>query len=148
MNQFFVIADDFTGANDTGMQFFSKGCKVDVVLKNNLRQSDITVYNTDSRAYSPNDAKIAINKALSKMSLNGSSFVYKKIDATLRGNVGAETEALLENTPFHFAVLCSALPDKERTVEGGQCLYQGLGVTLSEFATDPKTPVVSDSTLR
>lgn len=48
-----VIADDFTGANDTGVQFSKRGFSVDVVL--DLAEpyhgcADVVVVNTDSRA--------------------------------------------------------------------------------------------------
>lgn len=147
MSKFIVIADDFTGANDTGMQFFNQGCSVSVSLDktHTETQSDITVYNTDSRSMPPDMAKQVITSVTTHCAIDNATFIYKKIDATFRGNIGAEIDALLGSTPFHFAVLCSALPDKQRTVEKGKCLYRGQGVIRSEFATDPKTPVVSDS---
>lgn len=146
MDSFVVIADDFTGANDTGMQFYNQGCSVEVSLAGSkmLFESDIVVHNTDSRSMSSKQAQTAIEKVVEQCEINKESFIYKKIDATFRGNIGAEIDALIEASQFNFAVLCSALPSKFRTIEEGRCLYRGLGVTESEFATDPKTPVNSD----
>lgn len=147
MDSFVVIADDFTGANDTGMQFYNQGCSVDVALSIDVKyfDRDIVVYNTDSRAMSQCDAKAAIISVVDRCIITKDTFVFKKIDATFRGNIGAEIEALIESTRFNFAVLCAALPSKYRTIEDGKCMYRGKGVTQSEFATDPKTPVISDS---
>ncbi|MGR5061476.1 four-carbon acid sugar kinase family protein [Photobacterium sp. DNB22_13_2] len=146
MDSFIVIADDFTGANDTGMQFYNQGCSVDVSLTDSkvLFDSDIVVHNTDSRSMCTVAAKRAIKKVVEHSEISKDTYIYKKIDATFRGNIGTEIEALLEATQFNFAVLCNALPSKSRTIEGGKCLYRGRGVTESEFATDPKTPVKSD----
>lgn len=147
MDSFVVIADDFTGANDTGMQFYNQGCSVAVSLINEAGEfdSDIVVYNTDSRSMSKVDAKTEIFKVIDHCSITKDTYIYKKIDATFRGNIGSEIEALIQSTRFNFAVLCNALPSKHRTIEDGKCMYRGQGVTQSEFATDPKTPVVSDS---
>ena len=51
-----VIADDFTGANDTGVQLAKKGARTDVVLNElpqSTRRTDVLVINTESRALSP-----------------------------------------------------------------------------------------------
>ncbi|EAS45279.1 four-carbon acid sugar kinase family protein [Photobacterium profundum] len=147
MDSFVVIADDFTGANDTGMQFYNQGCSVAVSLINEAGEfdCDIVVYNTDSRSMSQEDAKTEIFKVIDHCSITKDTFIYKKIDATFRGNIGSEIEALIDSTHFSFAILCNALPSKHRTIEDGKCMYRGQGVTKSEFATDPKTPVISDS---
>lgn len=147
MDSFIVIADDFTGANDTGMQFYNQGCSVNVSLSNDSGDfdSDIVVYNTDSRSMTRSDAMNSVAKVIERCNISKNTFIYKKIDATFRGNIGSEIEALIDATQFSFAILCCALPSKGRTIENGKCMYKGLGVTMSEFATDPKTPVVSDS---
>ncbi|MGL6122727.1 MAG: four-carbon acid sugar kinase family protein [Shewanella sp.] len=147
MDSFVVIADDFTGANDTGMQFYNQGCSVDVSLSNDFGDfdSDIVVYNTDSRSMKQRDAMDSVAKVIERCNISKDTFIYKKIDATFRGNIGSEIEALIDATQFSYAVLCNALPSKGRTIENGKCMYKGQGVTMSEFATDPKTPVISDS---
>lgn len=147
MDSFIVIADDFTGANDTGMQFYNQGCSVDVLLSGDScnYNSDIVVYNTDSRSMEQKDAVASVRKVIGNCNISKNTFIYKKIDATCRGNIGSEIKALIDATQFSYAVLCCALPSKGRTIENGKCMYKGQGVTASEFATDPKTPVISDS---
>ena len=49
-----IIADDFTGANDTGVQFRKAGFKVNVIIdshdiKEELEHSDILVIDLESR---------------------------------------------------------------------------------------------------
>jgi uncharacterized protein YgbK (DUF1537 family) len=53
-----VIADDLTGANDTGVQFARRGARTLVPLdwhdlKALVRRADVLVFNTNSRAAAP-----------------------------------------------------------------------------------------------
>ncbi|HHO8887946.1 TPA: four-carbon acid sugar kinase family protein, partial [Klebsiella pneumoniae] len=41
------------------------------------------------------------------------------------------------------AIVALACPSVGRTTEQGQCLVNGIPVTQTEFASDPKTPVMS-----
>lgn len=48
-----VIADDFTGSNDTGVQLAKKGARTEVMLSASQkpsRRADVLVINTESRA--------------------------------------------------------------------------------------------------
>ncbi|SMB86797.1 Uncharacterized conserved protein YgbK, DUF1537 family [Pasteurella testudinis DSM 23072] len=142
-----VIADDFTGANDTGVQFCKKNAVVDVVLdwrRQNSSRADIIVINTDSRAMSVNAAADRINNILSSYDITDLT-IYKKIDSTLRGNVGAEIEALLVASKRNIAFLCPALPSMGRTVHNGICYVDEVPILQTEYATDPKTPIISSN---
>ncbi|HAE3786137.1 TPA_asm: four-carbon acid sugar kinase family protein, partial [Salmonella enterica] len=47
-----VIADDFTGSNDTGVQLAKKGARTEVMLSASQkpsRRADVLVINTESR---------------------------------------------------------------------------------------------------
>ncbi|MGI3452807.1 four-carbon acid sugar kinase family protein, partial [Citrobacter arsenatis] len=47
-----VIADDFTGSNDTGVQLAKKGARTEVMLtpaQKPSRRADVLVINTESR---------------------------------------------------------------------------------------------------
>lgn len=53
-------------------------------------------------------------------------FVYKKIDSTLRGHVGAELDAALAVAPwFGAALVAPAFPQQGRTLSGGKVLVHG-----------------------
>ncbi|WP_443091117.1 four-carbon acid sugar kinase family protein [Basfia succiniciproducens] len=140
-----ILADDFTGANDTGIQFVKNNIKVDILLdisKGYSGKSDVLVFNTDSRAVSIQEAKERVTRVLS---LYEGMSVYKKIDSTLRGNIGAEIEACMDATNTLIAFICSALPDAGRIIKNGICYVNEVPLLETEFATDPKTPIISSS---
>lgn len=62
-----VIADDFTGSNDTGVQLAKKGARTEVMLtatQKPSRRADVLVINTESRAISAAQAEQAVQQAL------------------------------------------------------------------------------------
>lgn len=74
---------------------------------------------------------------------NNPPLVIKKIDSTLRGNIGAEIEALMKACGITGAVVAPAFPQAGRTTVAGECWVNGVRITETEFASDPKTPVLS-----
>ncbi len=141
-----IVADDFTGSNDTGVQFKKKGYNTVVVNKNfnvkNKINSDVIVVNTDSRLIESIKAKKIISDTISNLKSTFSSF-YKKIDSTFRGNVGDEIEAMLDTLGVNICVVAAALPDVKRTTLDGKCFVDGVEVDKTDFANDPITPVRS-----
>ncbi|GAA5109058.1 D-threonate kinase [Orbus sasakiae] len=142
-----IIADDFTGANDSGVQLTKKGAYVDVYFDwqtdYSTSCSDVIVVNTDTRALTPEDAKIRITQLIKANSQPRP--IYKKIDSTLRGNIGSEIETLLMLTEYQIALIIPAFPDMNRTVINGICYVNNTELLQTEFATDPKTPICSSS---
>ncbi|WP_369788245.1 four-carbon acid sugar kinase family protein [Rouxiella sp. WC2420] len=144
--QMLVIADDFTGANDTGVALVGRGLKVCVqfdVAENKPIAGQAQIYSTDSRALMPIQAALRVTKVIQSTlaGLSDSSWVFKKMDSTLRGNPGAETEAALNALDCRLAIVATAVPELGRIVTGGYCYVNGCLLTDTEFATDPKTPV-------
>ena len=83
-----VIADDLTGALDTGVQFSKWGLSSLFSLKGSVYgEVACVIMNTDSRAVS---ADIAADRAWRAACLLRGRMLYKKIDSTLRGNLGLE----------------------------------------------------------
>jgi len=83
-----IVADDLTGAMDSSGYFAHQGLSTVVILDPNFSSdADVVVINTNSRAEDPGTARKKIKQAV--RSLVG-RVVYKKIDSTLRGNIGAE----------------------------------------------------------
>jgi len=145
-----VIADDFTGANDTGVQLAKKGARTEIALNDTVKPSiyaDVQVINTESRALSPEHAKQKIQAVLSTfLPKKGDAFpplIYKKIDSTFRGNVGAEIDAALNISGAQIALVAAAIPAAGRTTLNGQCLVNNVPLIETEFASDPKTPITS-----
>lgn len=145
-----VIADDFTGANDVGVQFTHYGEVARVLLNphhtGNLADDGHFIVNTDSRSQTKEDAYKTASSLVRVMNDHiNHPWIYKKIDSTLRGNIGAEIEAIFRETDLNLAILCPAFPDSARTIQQGHCYVHGQLITETEFATDPKTPVLYSS---
>lgn len=142
-----VIADDFTGANDTGVQLAKKGARTEVMLNAQLspRRTDVLVINTESRALTPEQAGGKVREAAAPWfaGQQDAPVIYKKIDSTFRGNVGAEVAAAMSASGAQLAIVAAAIPAAGRITLNGQCVVHGVPLVETEFATDPKTPIVS-----
>ncbi len=141
-----VIADDLTGANDTGVQFARKGARTIVPLEwHDLasleRGADVLVLCTDSRALPKEVAAQRARVAAQALRKTRAEAIYKKIDSTFRGNIGAELEAILEVFPAPLAVLTPAFPPAGRAVEDGILTVEGTPVHRTSIGRDPVTPV-------
>ncbi|KHT64585.1 hypothetical protein RJ45_05700 [Photobacterium gaetbulicola] len=141
MPKLIVIADDFTGSNDTGVQLAKKGALVAVALTDRPVACDIPVINTESRAVTALEAAESVTRAFEQNADGDTRVVFKKIDSTFRGNIGAETEAAARAFGAKLIVVAGAIPAAGRTTVNGVCLVNGVPVVDTEFATDPKTPV-------
>ena len=146
-----VIADDLTGAGDTGLQFGKRGLRTVVLLDlpaaggmggpaSGLAEADVLVVDTDSRAASTDAAYRRVREAASALLARGVAQLYKKVDSTLRGNVGSEIDALLDETGASAALVAPAFPANGRTVAGGRLLVHGVPLAETDFARDPIWP--------
>jgi uncharacterized protein YgbK (DUF1537 family) len=139
-----IIADDLTGACDTGCLFAGAG-PVGVIAAPVLTATDasglapVTTVDTESRSLAPAEAAAVIHAAARRLGARlASGRVFKKIDSTLRGAAGAELTALLEyGRPFTGALVCSAFPAQRRVVRHGQLLVDSVPVHESAIGRDP-----------
>ena len=134
-----IVADDLTGAMDSSGYFAHQGLNTVVILDPNFSSdADVVVINTNSRAEDPDTARKKIKQAV--RSLAG-RVVYKKIDSTLRGNIGVELEAAMEELACEKAIVAPAFPAVGRTTVAGILLVNGVSVAETQFAHDPISPV-------
>jgi len=141
-----VIADDLTGANDTGVQFSKFGLQTIVLLGSEskevlLSNADILVLDTDSRAESSSIARERVTKACKIVEKLGIPHLYKKVDSTLRGNLRAEISAAYTAFKPVLTVIAPAFPNTGRVTIGGHQLLEGIPIFMTEISHDPKTPV-------
>ncbi|MBO1005079.1 four-carbon acid sugar kinase family protein [Pseudogracilibacillus auburnensis] len=140
-----IIADDFTGANDSGVQLAKKGFLTSVRIELNeetdITTKDVLVIDTDSRSLEPSEAFERVQKAAQFMLHSGYSHVYKKIDSTLRGNIGVEILAIEKVYKPDLVVIVPAFHKMGRTTKEGHHYINDELITKTEFAKDPKTPV-------
>ncbi|MCI2001231.1 MAG: four-carbon acid sugar kinase family protein [Clostridia bacterium] len=144
MHKCVVIADDLTGGNATGVMISGYGYDTySIVNKDGLNlddmpECDCIVYPTNSRALPAKEAYDLVYEA-TKFFKDDSIKVYsKRIDSTLRGNLGSETDAMLDaldNDAVAMVVPC--FPQAERITVGGYVLVKGIPLHKTEAAADP-----------
>lgn len=143
-----IIADDLTGALDTGVKFAKKS--MSVVVTQNLEidyekifyDKDVVVIDTESRHISKEEARKRIETIISKFSKKNIEFFYKKIDSTLRGNIGSELEAFVKSLEINNLPLIPAFPLGKRIVKNGILYVDGIKLEHSPFANDILNPIV------
>ena len=145
MLRLLMIADDFTGALDTGVQFAACGVSTRVVVGETAElagyESTVLVVDTETRHLSAAAAGAAI-ETLTRRAVNaGVPCIYKKTDSALRGNIGAELAALLRASGASQLPFLPAFPQIGRTTEGGIHYISGVPVDKSPFGIDPFEPV-------
>ena len=150
MNRYLIIADDFTGANDTGVQLTKRGIETHVVLdgKNINNQRVSYVLDTESRALSEEKAYARLKEQLNGIFHHHFDLVYKKIDSTIRGNITSELKAIDEEYKPDLIIFAPAFPDIGRVTKDGIHFVNGKRITETEFSKDPLKPVEEDNVQR
>ncbi|ORN03466.1 D-threonate kinase [Pantoea septica] len=143
-----VIADDFTGANDAGSGLAQAGARVHVLFSSETpldsAAADVWVISTDSRAVSAAEAEARTEAVVRQhQAFIARGWLFKKIDSTLRGNIGAEVRAALAASGKKRALIAPAVPRLGRVTRRGEVQVNGVPLTETEYASDPKTPVIS-----
>lgn len=141
-----VIADDFTGACDVAVQFKKQGLETVVLTDIEFLGSfkgvfDVVVVDTETRNLTSEDAYRKVRRAVRLLRQNNVKLVYKKIDSTLRGNIGAEINAVIDELDVKAIIVAPAFPDQKRTVINGHLLVNGEPLEKTEYAYDPLSPV-------
>jgi len=144
---FGIIADDFTGACDAAVQFEKHGLETIVLTDAEFLTSfkkifDIAVVDTETRNLTPKNAYRKVRRALNILRRNNVRLVYKKIDSTLRGNLGAEINAVMDELNLEAVIVAPAFPSQKRTVINGKLLINGVPVNKTEYAQDLLSPVI------
>lgn len=147
-----VIADDLTGAADTGVQFTAIGAPVYLMPIETISlgrpwtatATGISIY-TASRDLSPPAAAERVRLVAQTLPDPRPRWIYKKIDSCLRGNLGAEVDALLDALGFDAALVAPALPAQGRTTLGGIHRVEGTPLAQTRFASDLLTPIICSS---
>jgi len=121
-----IIADDFTGANATGILLKKKGLKVTTLLNPNSNidqvNAEVISISTNSRSIDPKEAYKRVYEA-TKTVIKSTPYVAKRIDSTLRGNLGAEIDAALDAAGEGYrAVVVPVYPKSGRICVGGYLL--------------------------
>jgi uncharacterized protein YgbK (DUF1537 family) len=148
-----ILADDLTGAADAGALFAAHDLQVTLLLEPSVAADsppslDVGVLTTESRALA---APVAYERALHAVRVGarlGAEHFLVKLDSTLRGNLGAPIDAVLDHGGGRAAVVCPAFPELGRTVLGGRLLIDGVPVSSTAMGIDPVTPVTDSHIAR
>lgn len=147
MVKLLIIADDFTGALDTGVQFAASGAETRVVtnIDYNFVSAETTVQvlvlDAETRHLRPEKAYEVVYGITKRAYESGIPYIYKKTDSALRGNIGSELKAVLDaakQTSLHFL---PAFPKMNRITRKGIHYIDEVPVHESVFGKDPFEPV-------
>ena len=125
-----IIADDFTGALDTGVQFAAAGAGVRVL-----------VMDAETRHLDGREAYEVVWNITKRAMACGVPFIYKKTDSALRGNIGSELTALLDASGQDSLPFIPAFPQMGRITREGVHYINNIPVKDSVFGRDPFEPV-------
>lgn len=140
-----VIADDLTGANATGVLLSKQGFSTVTIVQGLPAPSvdyDAVCIDTDSRYVSPAEAGRRVADAATSMRDAGAELFCKRIDSTVRGNIGTEIDAVLNTLGEQAAaVVLPSFPQSGRITVGGYLLVHGVPVQETDVARDPVSPL-------
>lgn len=142
-----IIADDLTGANDTALQFNLSGANTQILFDyaqapEGILNTQVWAISTETRNVNKEDAVPVVRGAVKILDekLNA-EYYYKKIDSTIRGNIGTEAMTILNELDWDACIVVPAFPAEGRTTIGGYHLLNGVPIDRTEMARDPKSPV-------
>lgn len=153
-----ILADDWTGAGDAGLAFWREGWETVLWAPVSRRRpvpprrAGVWVIDTESRLCGGKEARRRVRRALKALRKWGAEFIFKKVDSTLRGPVGPELEAFLDegralarrnhrnNLPPGPLPFVAAFPRLGRITRGGRHYVDGVLLHRSPFSRDPRNP--------
>jgi uncharacterized protein YgbK (DUF1537 family) len=150
MDKIVIIADDLTGAADTGVQFCHFFEETVLLPYHQLAHGfeaispsgsqALSIY-TSSRAMDATAAGDRVASVGRQLSASKSTWIYKKVDSCLRGNLGVEIEAVMDTMGFELSFVAPAFPGMRRTTVNDIHQVHGTPVSETEISRDPVTPV-------
>ena len=148
MVKLLILADDFTGALDTGVQFSGKGIRTQVVVSGHWVEPDsdcdVMVIDVETRHVPKEKAYEIVYDVCQQAVKYGIRCFYKKTDSALRGNVGSELQAAADAVSEKDIIFVPAFPAMRRITLEGVHYIDGIPVKESVFGQDPFEPVMYD----
>lgn len=145
-----VVADDFTGALDTGIKFAEAGAQTQVMLKPDFGteeirpDSEVLIVDAETRHLDGEAAYHIVYDLVRRCKNYGIKYFYKKTDSALRGNVGSELSAVSDAAGCSVSFV-PALPKLNRITKDGIQYIDGVPVADSLFGKDPFEPVTKSA---
>jgi uncharacterized protein YgbK (DUF1537 family) len=147
MIKLLILADDFTGALDSGVQLSKLGAATHVVTNLDIcfdtvdREIQVLVVDTETRHLSAEKARTIVRDISARAKAAGIPMIYKKTDSALRGNIGAELDGVLEGSAAETLYFIPAFPKLGRSTSDGIHYFEGVPIHETVFGKDPFEPV-------
>ena len=146
MGKFLMVADDFTGAGDAGVQMTKNGIDAYIAFDTkDVEPEKSYVIDSESRNIPAEEAYKKVKEIYTKLEDYTFEHYYKKIDSTLRGNIKAELDAAREVLKPDLIIFNPANPSSGRTVVDGILMMNGVRVCETEIMRDPLCLVQEDN---
>lgn len=138
-----VLADDLTGALDTGVQFAASGVKTALTIGLTPPEDcTVAICDLETRHVTPAEAFTRTQHAVRHAMACGARYLYVKTDSGLRGNIGAALSAL--SASGGRVLFAPSYPENRRITAGGVHYIDGVPVSQSLFGRDARNPVRHD----
>lgn len=148
MTRVLIIADDLTGANANCALMKTIGLRAASMTASNVdtlpQKMDVVAFTTDSRAMSKESAYKRVNKKVNKYKTDSIELYSKRIDSTLRGNLGSELKAYQDALDGRLAICVPAFPDSKRIVINDYMYVNGIPLMNTDAGKDSKISAVSN----
>lgn len=139
-SRFIILADDLTGAADSAVALAGADGEATVLLDPGLAMdapTSIVALDLDTRSMHADQAYACVAHAANRIPPDVG--VFKKIDSTLRGHIGAELTALAAamSGPA-LCIVAPAHPELGRTQENGRLIIHGMDADPATLWPDGK----------
>jgi uncharacterized protein YgbK (DUF1537 family) len=116
-----ILADDLTGAADCAARCRQAGLPAEIALSppHAPLPPGAVAFTSDTRHLPADLAARRVGEVARSLARIEGTTWYKKIDSTLRGNLGSELDALLDTLGRAHAVVCPAFPAQGRGLQEG-----------------------------
>jgi len=140
-----ILADDLTGALDSGVKLVHSGYHVQVItsegsLAERDEEAEILVIDTETRHLEGKEAYEKVKKITQEAWSLSVEWIYKKTDSALRGNIGAELTAVMDASGEKKLLFVPAYPELGRTTLNGIQYVNGIRLSESVFAREVNDP--------
>lgn len=144
-----AVADDLTGATTTGVLLARSKARTAVFFNEEAAEKaegshelDAVLISSNSRPLPAKEAYDKVASATNTLKRMGVKYFSKRIDTTLRGGVGVEVDAMLDQLEEDaVAVVVPAMPQSRRILVGGYSVIDGTALINTPVAQDVRTPV-------
>lgn len=149
MSKVLIIADDLTGANANCALMKTIGLRAASITGDNLEKLpediDVVALTTDSRAMEKGQAYKRVYDKVKKYKDKSIDLYSKRIDSTLRGNLGTELKAYQDALESKTIGICvPSFPDSGRIVVNNYLYVNGISLMNTDAGKDPKISAVSN----